>query len=449
MKYPFSLIELLFPFSVLLMLFDFLKIHPYINISVYRVSQIAILYLIIIFLLSKRNIKFNLYNPTFLLLIGFIALSLIICPFSTNVNISLFEIFRLFQFITLALIMFLFLKIVWRTEYWIHLSNIILFGAVIAGLSIITDSLGATRFYMWYADRAYRLSELRSCGILGEPNFAAGKLAMFLPFAFFSYRYYASQHKMTESLLIFITWFVILLAIFLTGSRMGGIVTVLSLSLFLIKEMKLLLSFKAIFIVILVGLIIIFVIPITGFCFSNFHDQSHFIINQYLRLLSFLGIWDSTLLDLSLRYRPTLIIVGLEMFIDNPVTGVGLGNYASNIIKYGLYGYAYSHNTFLSILAETGFFGFAAFLALFIQIGRNIYWNYRTSNSSDFFFYFGLSFFNLIIMLFFLHDFGNKYFWGMFVVLSMLFDHKKASLRTEGPRLNGKYPNQFWPALSM
>lgn len=424
MKLRHKWIILLFPASVFFMMFDFLPVHPDIPVSVYRIAQVVILFMLAIFLMN-RNPKFSLNNPTFLLLIGFLLIVLVASPFSVNVNNSLFEAFRLAQFTILAFIMSLFLKSVWKEEYWIYLSTAMLWSGVIAGLSIITDHLAITNFSSLYIDRVLQ-TETRQFGILGEVNFAAGKLGIFLPFAFLLWRHYNHRGKLIKASLVLIALFVILIAIFLTGSRMGGVIAGFCILVFLFRETRQFLRPRAIFSAVSVVLIIILLVLMSGYHIIDSPRVSALMM-RYTQLPAHIATIGEGTTEASIAKRIDFFLIGLKMFADHAVTGVGLGNYPYVIGEYGPWGYKYAHNTFVSILAETGFIGFIFFLGLFVQIGRNIYHYYRNSSYSDFYFYLGMSFISLIIMLLFLSDFGNKYFWGFFVALSIYFDYAKRS----------------------
>ncbi len=75
------------------------------------------------------------------------------------------------------------------------------------------------------------------------------------------------------------------------------------------------------------------------------------------------------------------MIIAAQMFLNNPIVGVGYSNYENNYQTYndllGLdnrFGYREPHDLFLEILAETGVLGFIPFviatIALFISLGR-------------------------------------------------------------------------------
>jgi len=426
-----KLIVITFPLSIFIMMFDFLPVYPNLSISIYAVIQTIIILLMITYLLICGNIKFNLYHITFLLL-GFLFITILFIPFSVNVNNSMTEVYRLFRFILLVFIISLFLKKVWVEKYMIYIAVIMSICGYLASLSIITDYFGITNFPLLYL----RNSTIRQFGILGECNFAAGKLGIFLPFILFLYQYHNYRKISIKALFFLIGVIVVLMAIFLTGSRMGGVIAIFSLILFSLKERRQLIKLNTFFNILVISIVIVFFISIFGINIIIMNSSKiNSIINRYADLDVFIKTKGNLIVDLSLSQRIDCLNAGFKMFKDFPLTGVGLGNYVYKVKDYSSFIFKYSHNTFISILAETGFIGFILFIGLFIQIGKQIYQRYRGSVYNDFYFYLGISFVNLIIMLFFLHDFGNKYFWGMFVPLSMYLKSNKLYIKQEKTNL--------------
>jgi len=79
--------------------------------------------------------------------------------------------------------------------------------------------------------------------------------------------------------------------------------------------------------------------------------------------------------DVSFQQRIATSLAGLEMFVDHPLSGVGLG---CSVIAWPLYapkglytrGALVTHNTFVQVLSETGLLGAIPFLLL---IGLSLY----------------------------------------------------------------------------
>lgn len=56
--------------------------------------------------------------------------------------------------------------------------------------------------------------------------------------------------------------------------------------------------------------------------------------------------------------------IAVRMAIDHPILGIGWGKYVENVRAYGLDKRLIAHNTPLSVLAETGFFGFYFYMSI-------------------------------------------------------------------------------------
>ena len=70
--------------------------------------------------------------------------------------------------------------------------------------------------------------------------------------------------------------------------------------------------------------------------------------------------------------------LGVEIFKENPITGIGIGN--ANIYTQAAYGHNhYLHNNFVELLACGGIVGFLLHYSMHLYLVRNLikYWNYR------------------------------------------------------------------------
>lgn len=428
MKYSNRLIMFIFPFSIFIMMFDRSRIYPNIDISIYRIFQLLMLFVIIIFLLMSKSLKLNLNNPSLLFLIGIIFIFSFTTLFSIDVTNSMTMFLRMIPLIGMSIILFFFLKKFWKEEYWIYITFAMFLSGVISSISIITDYFGITRFFSLYQSTPtagiYRLS-----GILEQVCFTAGKLTIFLPFTLLMCSYYNYRNKLIHIFFSIFGLFIILFAILLTGTRMGGIIAIITLIIFIFKSRQVFFRFKNYFII----LLIIACIVLTNILLLANHDFSKidFILNRYKNLNTYIITKGTEVADFSLLYRLNFFLAGINIFIENPITGIGLSNYRHVSGNYGASYSDYSHNTFISILAETGIIGFIMFTGLCIQIWKDIYYYYKKNKKlknkeyEEFYFFFGLSFVNTLLMLFFLSNPGNKYFWGMFVPFSMFLNFKK------------------------
>lgn len=81
---------------------------------------------------------------------------------------------------------------------------------------------------------------------------------------------------------------------------------------------------------------------------------------------------------------------GLAMWADHPLHGVGIGQFENNSVYYGtnfipFYGLRWSaHNTYVTLLAETGIIGFVLFLAVLVGALRGLWkgWMSQTAAAS-------------------------------------------------------------------
>jgi putative inorganic carbon (HCO3(-)) transporter len=128
--------------------------------------------------------------------------------------------------------------------------------------------------------------------------------------------------------------------------------------------------------------------------------------------------------DISVDGRMAEMQVALRMFADNPLFGVGAGNYVFNFQRYSQDLHLMNrgedrnaHSLYLQIAAERGLVGLAAFgtllwfmirslkrsVHMFQKAGRHDYAALATA--------FGIGFFGFLIGSIFLHDSYPKYFW--------------------------------------
>lgn len=404
------------------MIFDRLRVYPTVNISMYRALQTPILIFIVISLLGQKKLKFNLYNLTPILLFGFLSSVLISTLTAVYHEPALIEARRIVELILLSFVIFFYIKNQWDEGSWVILAKMMMIAGGLSGLSVLTDLFGWTHFYRLYREV---IPYIRPFGILGESNYAAGKLGIFLPFSFFCIVNYRQSKDYFKCYLSIICAFLIIIAIFFTGSRMGGAIAIFSIFIFLIKiirQKRLFLKIAIYFIsVIMIIVFINLVIPIK----YNFSKEINYTLESYKSLFNFITRGEELRGRRSLSGRSDMIKAGINIFIDYPFFGVGLGNYKYFAPRYIFISQMYySHNTFITILSELGLIGFLFFIFICFKILNSIYCFYKNSYFfSSFYFYLGLSFVNLLIMSFFLHNVNDKYFWGMFIPISMILDY--------------------------
>ncbi|MDX1299984.1 MAG: O-antigen ligase family protein, partial [Pseudomonas sp.] len=110
--------------------------------------------------------------------------------------------------------------------------------------------------------------------------------------------------------------------------------------------------------------------------------------------------WDGSIAGL-VPGRPEAVLdrliiwgVALDVFKENPLFGVGLGNFRDEFFSREVWlnvelGYPslHAHNTYLEILAGTGLFGLLAYLAFLLMMARHLLrrWRARQQDNSSVF----------------------------------------------------------------
>lgn len=182
----------------------------------------------------------------------------------------------------------------------------------------------------------------------GSPNGLASVVAITFPFIFFLFKYYKSK---LFRLFLLICLPLSMVVLILTGSRSGLLATIVAVTICLLRGRVL---FK--------GAVIMSIIAILAWAYmGNLHKE------RYLSMV-----------DSSAKGRESAvgriqhINRALDMFLERPFTGYGLGTYGEanyNINDEGLV----SHNIYTEVLVELGIVGFLIFSMFLISIFKNIY----------------------------------------------------------------------------
>jgi O-antigen ligase len=147
--------------------------------------------------------------------------------------------------------------------------------------------------------------------------------------------------------------------------------------------------------------------------------------------------------DASLQQRQNIASVTVDMIKDNPLLGVGFGAFEQSFDRYkGGYlstgSKRSAHNTFLRVLAETGVFGFIAFLYFVWVLMRSLWVSYRRLTNLDqrtLMFALFLSLGSFILMSVSLDQMFEPHFWvlcGVALAYGELTTRTTISGATEG-----------------
>jgi O-antigen ligase len=115
--------------------------------------------------------------------------------------------------------------------------------------------------------------------------------------------------------------------------------------------------------------------------------------------------------------------IALKMFIDNPISGVGLDNFKFRSIDYGIQRGGYVvHNTYLEILTGGGLLCFIPFVLILMNTWRKIKIksNYE-KNTRDLMVCLKASFVSLLITTFFISEDHSKIYWFFIALTSSVF----------------------------
>ncbi len=399
------------------------------SVSAYRLLSLPLLITIIFTLLRSGWIPWAQQGPTAFLLLGLLLSMALSSFFSTNPEIALLYLVRYVEYALIALLLSAILCTHWQERYWLPFAWTLLLSALLASATVLSDFWGATAFYRWYEpDRPY----VRQMGILGEANYAGAKLAILMPFILYLTSWYTQKRRWGRLALVIGAGITVSFALFITGSRMGGLLASVALAVFLLREIRwlrqprVILLFAAIF-----GLLLA---PPLFRSRGPMLQAFEYISSRYGLVITFLRSGTEEfrgVRETSLRERIEVFEAGLEMFADHPLFGAGLAQFPYTIQLYNpLYSGVYSHNTYLTVLAELGLAGAIFFILL---SGRMFVLLYRAlTHHSEIHFYMLLSFVLLQMSFLFLHDLDNKYYWTLFLPICLYLEHRSSARVSRG-----------------
>lgn len=307
------------------------------------------------------------------------------------------------QLLTVYIFVGLTIVLVSCKEFFKHLPIIIISSvSFVSFLSILGFIFNWEMFTMGIAGADPK----RAIGASGDPNFFSAMIIFGMPFIYYYYISSRGFFIKTVSVLLFI---VNVAAIVLTYSRGGSVV--LALVLFLIS-----LGYVRRFKPVHIGLA-------AGSFFVAIGIGITLIPDAYWERLKSI----SDLSDESLRARLSYLLIGLQIFIVNPIMGSGPGTFKevyggsiiARIFSYtGRSDVRYAHNSYLEIMSGIGIAGFIIFLVILWIALRDFYTarkNFRLSGNNDHVSLvsaYRLSFVSMLIYFFMLSAFYHKFFWA-------------------------------------
>jgi len=188
----------------------------------------------------------------------------------------------------------------------------------------------------------------RSAALFANANIYASYLTTVLPFYLCSLLYYHKIRIRNKTILFLGLFFITLTSFILTFSRSGalGLLAIIIALIFL--KRRVVFSRRSLRLWVLLGIIVLVLIIQYG----------HFISPLLEARLT---------KDYAAKVHLFVAESAVRLFVSNPLTGIGLGNFGPAYGRYYKPGYEYfnAHSAYLTILSETGVFGFIIF-ALFL-----------------------------------------------------------------------------------
>jgi O-antigen ligase len=184
---------------------------------------------------------------------------------------------------------------------------------------------------------------LRFTGAHENPNLAAAVMCSALPLGIFALKHARPRHRV-----FFVAGVVILIvAIFATFSRSVVFPFAFVACAVIAREARSRRSHVVLAVLLALGFVIA---P------RSYWD----------RVLGLREAFETTTLDWSVYTRLLALQTAWDMFLDHPLTGVGIGNFFV-AAAYRLFVRMVAHNTYLEILVGTGIFGLTAFLFVMLS----------------------------------------------------------------------------------
>ncbi len=285
-----------------------------------------------------------------LALVGTMALSMTV---ALHISSSLKELSKWLEFLVVALLGAQYLRT--RRQIWTIIVLICLAGIsqAIYGYIQAFFNIGPQAFI--------RYANLRVYGTFDQPNPYAGYIN--IPLSIALALTLLGQNWLTRTL-AGLTTILLGAAEYLSQSRGGEIAIVVALVFILLVGMPRMRNLTRILIIGLFGLIEAL---LAGWIPQN-------IINPLLRFLGLVKIsftYPSSQ-DYSTAERLAHWIAGVHMFLDHPILGVGIGNYADAYPRYFITIFVdplgHAHNYYINIAAETGFIGLTVYVLFLLAV---------------------------------------------------------------------------------
>lgn len=405
----------LFSFTIFFLFFEQVNISN-LSISPYRISMIAMIFILIINTIIKKHFYVKL---DFIIFSFFLIVTSVLGLDLKNIPVLQTYIFMC----VITIFMYNFIKFgTLNKKYEIELSNLVAIILLLGGLILIFDYFGFTRFYSLLSEGVYHdLLNGRGCSLLGgESNISAARFSALLPLLVYGI---FEKKDLSSRLFLLFCLLIAVIALILTGSRMGYITISIIVLATLFKELKEAKAIAKISIMFLTTLLIV-ILLFSMTLLKNQQDN----VERIQSMFNITNLAENNIDDIedSMLIRLMLFLGGIDMIKNNPIKGVGIGNSRYLSLKYTGENreMRYLHNSYLDLGSENGLPILIYFILFNIIIIKKIFRRFKES-SDNFFYYFAIGHIILLFCMFFLSDFVNKLFWGFYLPLSLYLSEKK------------------------
>ena len=388
--------------------------------SPYRILAGLVLVIIFIEMVKRKQV---LVTGEMILFISLLVLTSLVGLEERNI-----PVFLTYIFMTLMMVVLYNLLIMtnFNERMFARLSILSSVVVLIGSLTLLTDYFGITKFTLLFGEEIYEevVKKGRGAGILGgEANISASRMCALLPFSLFLL-FHVKETRIGLKPFVACTIVITIVAIVLTGSRMGLLALGLLIIFIGIKELRQrgILGRLGIAIGLVAALVIL------GFSLRLLKNQATSMSRlESLAAISELSTaqYENSDLDRSILDRFLLFWIGVDLIRENPIFGVGIGNAKYLSVEYLTFedDMKFLHNTFLDIGAENGLIMLGILIPVLLGIQISNYKIYRRRRD-PFFYYFTLAFCIQLFCWLFLSDFPNKLFWNLFLPLGLYMKNR-------------------------
>ncbi|KPL04542.1 MAG: hypothetical protein AMJ90_00395 [candidate division Zixibacteria bacterium SM23_73_2] len=273
-------------------------------------------------------------------------------------------------YITLFMLLFLIIQLIKeKKEFKVYLKHYMIIG-VLLSLYGILQFLGWTFGFDFYGlllskfrSNMYNIFMLSTLGtqvfrinsFFTDCNNFAAFLNTVFPLFLAGNLYYFSIRKSKQFWIYFLGAFIVGITLILTFSRSGWMGLLAGVSVVMWDKRKQIFKAKNLrAIVLTILLLLLLIIPFYNYLSYSIEYRLVEKVSSKIHFFVMKAAWD--------------------MFLSNPITGVGIGNFGAYYGRYINPGFDYynPHSTYLAILSETGILGFIVHMAIYLFVLKQI-----------------------------------------------------------------------------